>query len=363
MYRYKDLKELHLELSSNCQASCPMCARNHHGGLSNPKLKVNDINLNFFKKIVPSDLLIQLNQISMCGNFGDPILNQDLISIVEYIKIISAETKIDIHTNGGARSTKWWKDLALALPTNHLVHFALDGLADTHSLYRIGTDWNKIIDNAKSFIEAGGNARWVFITFKHNEHQLDECKKLAESLGFNSFFEKQTSRFIGTPYYEVYNKEGKVSHKLEMPTVHKLAFIDKKTVENYRKIFSEVKINCDVEKTKSIYIDANGYLWPCCFVGAVPYIYTKSDQLVHSFQEDSRQTFFEFIDKFGGLENFNLQNKTIEEIVDSDQWQTLWIDSFENNPLRACSRTCGVFKNHQISKSKDQFLKLDQFNE
>jgi MoaA/NifB/PqqE/SkfB family radical SAM enzyme len=363
MYKFNDIKEVHIELSSNCQAGCPMCARNFHGGIENPLIKINNIDFNFFKQIAPLSLLQQLKTISLCGNFGDPILNQELIPIVEYITISNPDIRVDIHTNGGARNIQWWENLAKTLPTQHTVHFALDGLADTHSLYRIGTDWNKIIENAKAFISAGGNARWVFLTFKHNEHQLEDCKALAKSIGFESFFEKQTSRFIGKPYFEVLDKEGKVEYHLEQPSEQKLIFIDRKTVENYKEIFKNSTIDCEVKKSKNVYVDANGYVWPCCFVGAVPYIYTQPDQLVHAFQQDSRQTFYDFVNQFGGIENFSLQNKSIQEIIDSIEWQTLWDDSFKDNPLRVCTRTCGKFTESTISQSKDQFLKLDKFNE
>lgn len=363
MYKFSELKSLHLEISSNCQAKCPMCARNYHGGLDNPLLQINDIDLDSFKVMFPLSVLTQIHSVSMCGNFGDPILNQDLIPIIKYITYSNPDISMDVHTNGGARNLKWWKELATSMPKKHLVHFALDGLEDTHSLYRIGTDWTKIIDNAKEFISAGGNAQWVFITFKHNEHQLNDCKQLAKELGFTSFFEKQTSRFIGNPYFEVLDKFGNVTHRLEQPSEQKLIFIDKKTVESYKEIFKAATIDCHVAKTKDVYIDASGYVWPCCYIGAVPYIYTHPSQLVHSFQEDSRAMFFDLVDKFGGMEQFNLRKRSLQEIIDSNEWQTLWNDSFVNNPLRVCTRTCGKFPEPTISQSKDQFLKLDIFNE
>ena len=53
MYKFKEIRSAHIELTSNCQASCPMCARNHHGGIENPLLKVTDISLELFKEICP----------------------------------------------------------------------------------------------------------------------------------------------------------------------------------------------------------------------------------------------------------------------------------------------------------------------
>ena len=40
------------------------------------------------------------------------------------------------------------------------------------------------MENAQAFINAGGRARWDYIAFAHNEHQIDEARQLAEDMGF-----------------------------------------------------------------------------------------------------------------------------------------------------------------------------------
>lgn len=363
MYNFNTLVSIHVELSSNCQASCPMCARNHHGGVENPILKVSDITLEEFKMFCPEYVLKQVHVITMCGNFGDPIVNKDLYDIVEYIAVTNPNIKIDLHTNGSARTTEWWGKLAKIMPKKHLVQFGIDGLEDTHALYRVGTSFNKIIENAKAFINAGGVARWNFITFKHNEHQLETARQMARELGFEGFYEKQTSRFIGTPHFDVLDKSGNVTHKLELPTEQKIVFIDKKTVENYKAVIKTATIKCEVEETKSVYIDALGYLWPCCFVGAVPYIHTRPEQLVHNYQQDSYASLMAVLDRFGGIEQFNIRNRSIQEIINSTEWQTVWDDVFANNELMVCARVCGKFPEKIISQCRDQFVELENFNE
>ena len=363
MYKYNEIQSLHIELTSNCQASCPMCARNHHGGLPNPDLPVNDLSFDLIKNILKKDFVEQLHTITMCGNFGDPILHKDLIPIIKYIAGVNPKIRFDIHTNGSARSTSWWKELAQIMPNDSLVQFGIDGLEDTHSLYRIGTSFKKIIDNAKVFIANGGNARWNFITFRHNEHQLEQCRQLAKDLGFESFYEKQTSRFIGNPWFDVVDKTGQVTHRLENPTEQKLIFVDRKTVENYKEVMKNAVVDCEVEKTNSVYIDALGYIWPCCFVGAVPYIHVKPEQLVYDFQTNSRASLFETLEKFGGKESFNLAKRSIEDIVDSHEWQTVWDEGFEENKPMVCVRICGKFSEPTISQCRDQFIDLEKFNE
>ena len=42
----------------------------------------------------------------------------------------------------------------------------------------------------KSFINAGGSIPWEYLVFKHNQHQVEDAKKLAKELGFQEFYEK-----------------------------------------------------------------------------------------------------------------------------------------------------------------------------
>jgi len=363
MYKYSEITRVEFELTSNCQAACPMCARNIHGGKNNPNLPISDIDLNFFKKLAPADFLQQLKNISLCGNFGDPLLNKELLEICEYISESNPNVRVDLHTNASMRSKDWWSRLAIVLPKDHVVHFGIDGLEDTHSLYRINTSFNKIIENAKAFISAGGTARWNYITFKHNEHQMEQARQLAKDLGFASFHEKQTSRFIGNPWFDVWDKDGNTLYKLENPSEQKIVFIEKSAVDNYRQLVTESVISCEVESTKSVFVDAQGYLWPCCFVGGAPYHYTDPKFLVHDYRTYNLDMVNKALDHFGGMEGINLRTHSIKDIVDSIEWQNVWDASFTVDKIPVCARTCGKFNQPVISQCRDQFLELDEFDE
>ena len=43
----------------------------------------------------------------------------------------------------------------------------------------------------RAFINAGGRARWDFLIFAHNEHQVDEAEALATKWGFKSFYQEK----------------------------------------------------------------------------------------------------------------------------------------------------------------------------
>ena len=68
----------------------------------------------------------------------------------------------------------------------HVV-FSIDGLEDTNHLYRRNVQWHKVMENAKSFIDAGGLARWRMIVFEHNAHQLKDAEQLSKAMGFGKF--------------------------------------------------------------------------------------------------------------------------------------------------------------------------------
>lgn len=362
MFKFTDLEQVHLEITAKCQASCPMCARNHHGGIINPNLKINEIDLEKFISIFTEELLTQISNLYFCGNFGDPILSKDLIKMIEYAVKINPNLRMAIHTNGSARSKDWWKKLARALPKNHMVHFALDGLEDTHHLYRVGTDYNKIIENAQEFIAAGGTAEWVFLSFKHNEHQIETAKNLAKELGFVSFNHKATNRFITEPVFPVQDKDGKFLYNLEPPRENKLVFIDREKVKQYKKYVESAKIQCRVLEDKSIYIDAQGHLYPCCFLGSANYLYATEDDITFDYHQDQKKTLNDFINYLGGWSEIDLQNRTVKDIIESNQWQSAWDIYWHSKKLTTCARVCGSWDQKIISQFGDQFIKTESLN-
>ena len=55
------------------------------------------------------------------------------------------------------------------------------------------TNFDKIIKNAKAFIDAGGFAKWHMLVFEHNEQtQVEEARQMAQHPGFKTFTTKHT---------------------------------------------------------------------------------------------------------------------------------------------------------------------------
>jgi hypothetical protein len=355
MFKFNKLEEVHLEITNNCQASCPMCQRNRNGGLENPLIRLNDWSLDDYKTVMGPEVLHQIKGFFFCGNYGDPILNNDLLDMCKYSVEINPTLYIRIHTNGSARSTSWWKKLATTLPKKHNVVFALDGLEDTHSIYRIGTDFNKIIKNAKAFIEAGGTAEWCFIRFRHNQHQVDMAKNLSKQLGFASFSMKNSSRFILEPKVDVLDKQGNISHIIEPATDTPLKFIDKKAIDSYKHIVAESVIDCQSLNQREVYIDAFRNLFPCCWIASTPYTYIDENNAA-AVRYEMLSQYHKIVESFGGIEKLNATTNTVKDIIESNSYQTLWYQYWSERSLITCARMCGRSPINNFAKSRDQLV-------
>jgi MoaA/NifB/PqqE/SkfB family radical SAM enzyme len=231
------------------------------------------------------------------------------------------------------------------------VAFALDGLEDTHHLYRVGTRFEDVIENAKTFMAAGGIAEWVFIKFKHNEHQVEQARKMSVDLGFQHFTLKNSSRFILEPRVKVVDKTGATTHYIEPSTDVTLKFIDKKIITAYKEIVSKSVISCKSKHEKEIYIDAHGDVLPCCWLASVPYSYIDPDDAV----EVRTEMFQQHLQLKNSLGNINSFTKPIKDIIESDEYQTVWDAYWTTNKLITCSRVCGI--NTDFAKPRDQIVK------
>ena len=135
-YSYAQIKHVHLEISSFCNAACPFCPRNLLGFPYNEGYTEKNLTRSEAQRIFVPEFLLQLDSILINGNFGDIVMNPESADILEYFRHTNHGIKIDVSTNGSARSSKFWTKLA---GTAAQVYFCLDGLENTHHLYRRNT--------------------------------------------------------------------------------------------------------------------------------------------------------------------------------------------------------------------------------
>ena len=74
MYRYKDIKSVHIEPTQGCNAACPQCDRNINGGKDNPYLRNAMLGSVDYYEMFSPHFVEQLDSMYMCGNLDTPIL-------------------------------------------------------------------------------------------------------------------------------------------------------------------------------------------------------------------------------------------------------------------------------------------------
>lgn len=274
MQRIREITTVHLELTDKCQAQCPMCARNYHGGPTRPYIKNGDISFEDFKKWFPKEFLSRLKNFYSCGNYGDPAFASDCLEIYSYVRECNPTTRLALHTNGGMRNPEWWKSLATGMGKNSEVIFAVDGFKGKHELYRRNTNFDKVIENMTAFINAGGNARVDSLVFKHNEDQVEQLEIYLKGLGVNEVNFIGTTRFYEMEKFEVVNKDLEFEYFLEPTSRPKFAKQPHSNLkdllnEDYRKkVFDAADINPKCIDEKGIYVDPYGNITPCCYIGS-----------------------------------------------------------------------------------------------
>jgi MoaA/NifB/PqqE/SkfB family radical SAM enzyme len=320
MMTYHDIKHVHLELSTYCNAACPGCGRNINGASGRTDYPLHSLTISEIKKIFHREFLLQLGEIFINGNLGDFVANKDNLEIVRYFKSVNPDITIGISTNASVKS-KIWKDLAMDGVT---VMFCIDGLADTHSLYRQQTDWDLILKNAADFISVGkGKAVWKMIKFAHNLHQIDECRDLSKKIGFSNFLLVDGGRDT----FQVFNRSGIHTHNIG--NVEKILSFEDIKKNILKKVFQPTAItpsciDCLSVRKKSIYIAGNGQVFPCCFTGFFP------GQMSHPFNAD--------VSALITTEN----NALVVGIENSIEWFNNFIPHWENKSLYVCNKMCGI---------------------
>jgi MoaA/NifB/PqqE/SkfB family radical SAM enzyme len=386
MYEVENVKRLHIELSSRCNASCPACSRNYSGGPVADGLELTDLSLSDIKRMVPVEIAKNLVGINFCGNVGDPGMAPDLIPILEYFREQSPKIVQQLRTNGGMRNDKFWTTLGeffVKQPPprdNHLfskagVVFSVDGLEDTNHIYRRGVIWDKLIRNMRAYSATGAFAVWEWLLFEHNEHQVEEARTIAKELGFE-FIVKNP---LGFGEYEdslsgmnVYGKDGDYEYTI-WPTKYTghrkeplfgkkvdFTYMNRLTIPILPEFSKELEKNSEIvcksiehSESKEIYISANGYMLPCCFLGGV------FGQFHSSY---SRYQFNKMINDYG-LEVFNLKNQSMLDIIQGPDFSKFFLDGWkadtiENGKLLYCLETCG----HKSAMDKLYSTKIIEVN-
>ena len=281
-------KIIHYEPTSRCNAACPMCARNTNG--EGCVVPLQDLSLELFKTQV-SACIDQLEKVFFCGAVGDPCADKTLLDKISWIKQQRKDIVVGINTNGSIRNPIWWTQCGKLLDGIYdYVVFSIDGLEDTNHIYRVGVQFEKIMENAQAYIDTGASAHGDMLVFDHNKHQIEQCKHLAGSMGFTWFRSKETDRWDQFDLEQI--RPANDPNKIDYQAIQ--------------------DIQCERNIEQSTYIDHRGQEFPCCHIGEMYYSKTQ----VHDNQDILAYTPHELMTEY-------------QSRLDS------------SNPFYTCKRSCG----------------------
>ena len=312
----RSIRQLSTELTFRCNAKCPACHRQKPLSINLNDAKYT-ITLDQFKQLFNPELLQDLQWLMFNGNFGDSIMNKQFREIISYVK--SQGTKIKIHTNGGIHGHDYWTDVGNILTKDDIINFDLDGLWDTHHIYRINTKFENVFENAKSVINTNRpQVHWKYIVFEHNKHQVEEARQLAETTGFTTFSTVKTSRDVFAP------KTG--------------AFVHSKKTQIYEK--ADRQIHCVWDNWGKWYVSPEGLVFRCCWTGG------------HYYDQGEKR--FYYPPKFERM--FNGFHVPIQKIISYNYWNKLqtFLSGYERS-FQLCKSQCGKIVS-SIEKTEENLI-------
>jgi len=166
---------------SYCNLRCPLCPT----GRKDESQKKGFMRFEEFKKII--DEIYEYLFVVDFYNWGEPLMNKDVFRMIKY-----AHEK-RIKTRMSSNITLLTKDKAKMMIESGLdvLIASIDGVSEeTYSKYRVGGNFNKVMDNLINLVEMkrelgakNPEIIWQFIVMRHNEHEVEKARGMAKKLG------------------------------------------------------------------------------------------------------------------------------------------------------------------------------------
>lgn len=244
-----------IDIGNVCNLKCPLCPT----GRGDPGVKRGFMKLEDYKRII-DEVGPYLTKLEL-HNWGEPLLNKDLIPMIQYAK--TRNIPVQISTN----LTVLTKETADALMATRLekIFISCDAAsADTYSIYRVGGDFGRLIANIRLLTKARERqknnytrVKLLFHVFRHNQHEVEKVKELARDLGVElviGAMRTDMGKEVFEPVREAIERDGDW-----IPTNPTYSAYDLKTKDKKR------QTTCH-ELWKTAVINWDGGVFPCCAV-------------------------------------------------------------------------------------------------
>ncbi len=250
-----------IESGNICNLRCPLCPTGQKDVSADKGL----ISFVDFKRIIDEVgknlLLIRLY------NWGEPLLNKELIKMVDYAN--KNKIAVKISTNLSIPITN---DQAEALINANLqkIYISCDGASSaTYPIYHVDGDFDRVMSNMKLLLRQkreSGNGytelKWLFHVFKHNEHEIETAKEIAKEIGIKLIINKVRTD-MGKEIFESSEKSLERDSKWlpENPEYNTFNMSEKKPRKKFK---------CHLLWTETVF-NWEGSILPCCSVYSEKY--------------------------------------------------------------------------------------------
>lgn len=241
-----------IDVCNVCNLRCPLCPTGNTTIARRQDMLSLDQYKAIFDKIKEYALVVSLY------NHGEPLLNPDVFSIIEHTHRNRVGTNISSNFN--------WPQ---PVDVNDFVRsgldyvtVSLDGVSqEAYQQYRVRGDIGEVFDNMKRLLAAKKalNSKkpfveWQFIVFKHNEHEMDQARKMAAEIGVDLL------RFVspGVPPEDMHDTRLQEKWMPENPLYWER---HPKLVEDRGYVFDQTCFYL----YRSMFIYPGGGVTPCCF--------------------------------------------------------------------------------------------------
>lgn len=184
-----------------CNLRCPLCPTGYHGLERRQSL----MRLAEFKSII--DKIRPFAVEVIMHNWGEPFLNPDVIPMIQYARKNRIGTTISSNLNLVNRGEKFLEEVVHS-GLDHLT-VSIDGTTqDVYETYRKGGNLENVLANLRYLLHYRNKVgsptpkvEWQFLVMKHNQHQMDDARRLSQEIGVDSM------RFTaaGLPFNELKN--------------------------------------------------------------------------------------------------------------------------------------------------------------
>lgn len=251
-----------IESGNICNLRCPLCPT----GQNDTTARKGLMSFETYKKVM--DELGEDLYLMRLYNWGEPLLNPELVPMIEYAVargiIVKISTNLDVDINA---------DQAKALLASgvHKIYVSCNAASEeTFPIYHIGGNFKRVMDNLKLLASVRSERRsptdiiWLFHVFSHNEHETERAGEMATRLGVRLEINRMRPD-MGKEIFETAEEAiARDSKWLPEDPQHNIFDMEKKRPKK--------RFSCDQLWTETV-INWDGSVLPCCAVYSERYAF------------------------------------------------------------------------------------------